>query len=165
MTNIRGKSEAVTDFIFFDSKITAYGECSHGIKRRFLLGRKATTNLDSVLKSRDITWPLKVHIVKAMIFFNCHAGMWEFDHKKRLSAKELILSNCGAGKMLESPLDCKIKLVNLTGKSWIFRTECWSWSSNTLATWWEEPTYWKRPPCWKDWRRKEKRLPEDEMVR
>ena len=74
MTNIRGKSEAVTDFISLDSKITAYGECSHGIKRRFLLGRKATTNLDSVLKSRDITWPLKVHIVKAMIFSTVMQG-------------------------------------------------------------------------------------------
>ena len=60
--------ETVTDFIFLGSKITADGDCSHGIKRCVLLGRKAMTNLDNVLKSRDITLPKKVHIVKAMVF-------------------------------------------------------------------------------------------------
>ena len=60
--------EAVTDFIFLGSKITADGNCSHEMKRRLLLGRKALTNLDSMLKSRDITLPTKVHIVKAIIF-------------------------------------------------------------------------------------------------
>ena len=62
------KMETVTDFIFLDSKITADGNCSHGIKRRLLLGRKAMTNLDRILKSRDITLPTKVHIVKGMVF-------------------------------------------------------------------------------------------------
>ena len=60
--------ETVTDFIFFGSKITADGDCSHEIKRHLLLGRKAMTNLDSMLKSRDITLPTKVHLVKAMVF-------------------------------------------------------------------------------------------------
>ena len=60
--------ETVTDFIFLDSQITADGDCSHEIKRRLLLGRKVITNLDSVLKSRDITLPTKVHLVKAMVF-------------------------------------------------------------------------------------------------
>ena len=60
--------ETVTDSILGGSKITADGDCSHGIKRRLLLGRKAMTNLDSILKSRDITWPTKVHLVKAMVF-------------------------------------------------------------------------------------------------
>ena len=60
--------EIVTDFIFLDSKITADGDCSHEIKRHLLLGRKAMTNLDSILKSRDITLPIKVHLVKAMVF-------------------------------------------------------------------------------------------------
>ena len=63
-----GKMETVTDFIFLVSKITVNGDCSHEIKRHFLLGRKAMTNLDSILKSRDITLPTKVHIVKAMVF-------------------------------------------------------------------------------------------------
>ena len=64
----RGKVEAVTYFILGGSKITAEGDCSHEIKRRLLLGRKVMTNLDSILKSRDITLPTKVHIVKHMVF-------------------------------------------------------------------------------------------------
>ena len=60
--------ETVTDYIFFGSKITADGDCSHEIKRRLLLGRKVMTNLDSILKSRDLTLPTKVHLVKAMVF-------------------------------------------------------------------------------------------------
>ena len=60
--------ETVSDFIFLGSKITANGDCSHEIKRRMLLGRKAMTNLDSILKSRDITLPTKIHVVKAMVF-------------------------------------------------------------------------------------------------
>ena len=63
-----GTMETVADLIFLGSKITADGDCSHEIKRRLLLGRKALTNLDSVLKSRDITFPTKVHLVKAMVF-------------------------------------------------------------------------------------------------
>ena len=63
-----GKVETVAGFIFWGSKITVDGHCSHEIKRRFLLGRKAMTNLDSVLKTRDITLPTKVYVVKAMVF-------------------------------------------------------------------------------------------------
>ena len=62
------KVEAVTDFIFFDSKITAQSDCSHEVKRCLFLGRKAMTNLDSILKSRNITLPIKVLIVRAMVF-------------------------------------------------------------------------------------------------
>ena len=62
------KVETVTDFIFLGSKITVDGDCSHEIKRHLLLGRKAMTSLDSILKSRDITWPTKVYIVKVMVF-------------------------------------------------------------------------------------------------
>ena len=69
MANNKGrKVEAVADFIFFGSKITAHGDCSHEIKRLLLLGRKVMTNLDSIFKSRDITLPTKVHLVKAMVF-------------------------------------------------------------------------------------------------
>ena len=67
MSNRREKVETITDFIFLGSKITAYGDCSHKIKRCILLGRKFTTNLDSILKTRDITLP-KVHLVKAVVF-------------------------------------------------------------------------------------------------
>ena len=68
MANSWGKMETVKEFIFLGSKITADGDCSHEIKRRLLLGRKAMTNLDSILKSRDITLPTKVYLVKAMVF-------------------------------------------------------------------------------------------------
>ena len=68
MTNRRENVEAVTVFVFLDSKITADGDCNHEIKRRLQLGRKAITNLDIILKSRDITMPTKVRLVKAMVF-------------------------------------------------------------------------------------------------
>ena len=74
--------ETMTDFIFLGSKITADGDCSHEIKRRLLPGRKAMINLDSVLKSRDISLLTKVHIVKAMVFSSSHVWMWELDHKE-----------------------------------------------------------------------------------
>ena len=83
--------EAVTDFIFLGSKITVDSGRSHEIKRHLLLGRKAMT--DSILKSKDITLPTKVHTVKAMIFPVVRYGC-----ERRLSTKELILSNCGAGE-------------------------------------------------------------------
>ena len=73
--------ETVTDFIFEGSKITADGDCSHEIKRRLLLGRKVMTNLDNILKSRDITLPKKVHLVKAMVFpvvmYGCESWTWK----------------------------------------------------------------------------------------
>ena len=74
--------ETVTDFIFLDSKITADCDCSHEIKRHLLLGRKDMTNLDSVLKSRDITLLTKVHLVKAMVFPSSHVWMLEWNHKE-----------------------------------------------------------------------------------
>ena len=73
--------ETVTNFIFLGSKITADGDCSHEIKRHLLLGRKALTNLDSILKSRDITLPTKVHLVKAIVFPVVMYGC-ELDHKE-----------------------------------------------------------------------------------
>ena len=68
MANRWGKMETVTDFIFLGAKIAVDGDCSHEIKRRLLLGRKVITNVDSILKSRDITLPTKAHLVKAMVF-------------------------------------------------------------------------------------------------
>ena len=89
--------ETVRDFIFLGSKISADGDCSHEIKRCLLLGRKVMTNLDSILKSRDVTLSTKVHLVKAVIFpvvmYGCEC--WTI---KKLSAKELMLLNCGVGK-------------------------------------------------------------------
>ena len=76
------KVETVTDFIFLGSKITADSDCSHKIKRRLLLGRKAMTNLDSVLKSRDITLPTKVHSSQSYGFSSSHVRMCDLDHKE-----------------------------------------------------------------------------------
>ena len=71
----RKTMETVTDFIFLGSKITVDGDCSHEVKKHLLHGRKAMTNLDSILKSRDVTLPTKVYIVKAMVFFSSHVWM------------------------------------------------------------------------------------------
>ena len=81
--------ETVREFIFLDSKITADGDCSHEIKRRLLFGRKAMTNLDSVLKSRDITLPTKVHIVKAMVFPVVMYGCESWTIKKAESQRKI----------------------------------------------------------------------------
>jgi len=87
----------VADFIFLGSKITADGDCSHGIKRRLLLGRKVMTNLDSILKIRDITLSTKVHLVRAVVFpvvmYGCES--WTI---RKLSAEELMLLNCDVGE-------------------------------------------------------------------
>ena len=85
--------ETVTNFIFLGSKITANGYCSHEIKRYLLLGRKAITNLDSILKSRDITLPTKVCLVKAMVFTVVMYGCESWTIKK-----EMMLLNCGVGE-------------------------------------------------------------------
>ena len=85
------------DFIFLGSKITADGDCSHEIKRHLLLERKTMTNIDRILKSRDITLPTKAHLVKAMVFpvamYGCKSWTIEM-----LSTEELMLSNCDAGE-------------------------------------------------------------------
>ena len=92
------KMETVTDFIFLGSKITADGDCSHEIKRCLLLGRRAMSNLDSILKSRHITLLTKVGMVKAMVFpvvmYGCEKVMYE----RKLSTEELMLLNCGVGE-------------------------------------------------------------------
>ena len=82
MANIRGKVETVADFIFLGSKITVDSQCSNKIKRHLLLGRKAMTNPDSILKSRDITLPTKVHMVKAMVFPGVMYGCESWTIKK-----------------------------------------------------------------------------------
>ena len=85
--------ETVTDFILGGSKITADGDCSHEIKRRLLLGRKVMSNLDSILKSRDITLPIKVHLVKATVFpvvmYGCESWTVKKAEHKRIDAFEL----------------------------------------------------------------------------
>ena len=98
--------ETVSDFILGGSKITADGDCSHEIKRHLLLGRKAMTNLDIILKSRDITLPIKFHLVKAMAFpaviYGCESWTIKKAEHQRIDAFEL-----WCWRRLLSPLDCK----------------------------------------------------------
>ena len=87
----------MTDFIFGGSKITADGDCSHEVKSHLLLGRKAMTNLNIIIKSRDVTLPTKVRLVKAMVFLLVMYGCESWAIKK-LNAEELMLLNCGVGE-------------------------------------------------------------------
>ena len=97
----------MSDFIFGGSKITADGDCSHEIKRHFLLGRKVMTYLDSIFKSRDITLPTRVHLVKAMVFpvvmYKCESWTIKKAEHQRIDAFEPVVLE----KTLQSPLDCK----------------------------------------------------------
>ena len=115
------KVETVTDFLFLGSKITVDGDCHHEIKRRLLLRRKAMTKLDSVLKSRDITLPTKVHLVKVMFFpvvtYECENWTIKMAEPKNWCFQTVVLE-----KTLENPLDCKdVKPINPEGNQpWIF---------------------------------------------
>ena len=143
-------TETATDFIFGGPKITADGDCSHEIKRRLLLGRKVMTNLDSILKSRDITLPTKISLVKAMVFPVVMYGNESWT-TRRLSAKELMLLNCGVWEDSWESLGLQgdptspsygKSVLNIHWKDWY-----WSWNSNILATWCEVVTHWKRLWC------------------
>ena len=134
--------ETATDFIFLGSKITADGDCSHEIKRSLLLGRKAMTNLDNLLKSRDVALPTKVHS-QSYGFARSHVQMWELDYKESWAPKNWCFWTVVLEKTLESPLDCKeIKPVHPKGNQfWIFigRTDAEA----------EAPILW--PPDAKNW--------------
>ena len=143
--------ETVTAFIFLGSKITADGDYSHEIKRRLLLKRKVMTNLDRILKSRDITLSTKVHLVKAMVFpvvmNGCESWTIKKAECKRIDACELwywrrlLRVPWTAWRTNQSIL--KKSILNIHQIDW-----CWSWNSSTLTTWYEELTHWKSPWCW-----------------
>ena len=128
--------ETVSHFIWGGSKITADGDCSHEIKRCLLLGRKVMTNLDSILKSRDVTLPTKVRLVKAMVFpvvmYGCESWTVKKAERRRIDAFEL-----WCWRRFLSPLDCKeIQPVHSKGyQSWMFigRTDAIA-KTPTLAT-------------------------------
>ena len=160
--------ETVSDFIFLGSKITADGDCSHEIKRHLLLGRKVMTNLDSILKSRDITLSTKVRLVKTLVFpvvmYGCEswtlkkAERWRIDFSELWCWRRLLrvpwtarisnqsmLNEISPGCLLEG-LMLKLKLQHfghLMQKNWFT---------------------WKDPDAGKDWRQEENRLTEDEIV-
>ena len=152
--------ETVADFIFLGSKITAYGDCSHEIKRCLLLGRKVMTNLNSILKSRDITLSMKVYLVKAMIFSSGHVWMWSLDYKEGWAWKNWCFWTVVLEKTLENPLDCKeIQPVHPKGdQSWVFtgRTDV---EAETPILWLPDVKswlIWKDPDAGKDWGQEEK---------
>ena len=136
---------------FLGSKVTEDGDCSHEIKRRLLFGRKVMTTLDSILKSRDITLPTKVHLVIAIFFpvvvYECEswtikkAEQWRIDAFELWCWKKLLRVPWTARRSNQSNL----KEINL---EYSLEVWCWSWNSNTLANWCEELTQWKIPWCW-----------------
>ena len=108
--------ETVTDFILWGSKITADGDCSHEIQRCLLLGIKAMTKQDSILKSRDITLPTKFCLVKALVFFSNHVWVWELDHKESWAPKNWCFWTMVLKKTLESSLsgkEIKLKILKI----------------------------------------------------
>ena len=161
------KMETVTDLIFLGSKITADDNCSHEIKRHLLLGRKAMTKLNIILKSRDITLPTKVRLVKAMVFpvvmYGCDSWAIQMAEHQRIDAFWTVLE-----KTLGSPLDSEeIKPVNPNGnQSWIF--------IGRTADEADAPIFWppdakslftkRDPDAGKDWGQEDKGATEDEMV-
>ena len=162
----RKTMQTVTDFIFLGSKITADGDCNHEIKRCFLLGRKAMTNLEHIEKQRHY-FANKVPSSQSYDFSSSHVWMWELDYKESWEPKNWCFWIVVLEKTLESPLNCKeIKPLNHKGnQSWIFtgRTDAkapilWPPVANNWVT-------GKDPDAGKDWRQEEKRTTEDEMVR
>ena len=130
--------ETVTDFIFLGSKITADGDCSHEIKICLLLGRKVITNLDSILKSRDITLPTKVCLVKALVFpvviYGCKSWTIKKAEHWRIDTFELWCWR----RLLRVPWTARRSNLSILKKSVLsvhWKDWCWSWNSNTLTTW------------------------------
>ena len=151
---------------FGGSKITADGECSNEIKRHLLLGRKVMTNLESILKSRDITLPTKVHLVKAMVF--PVVWMWDLDCEESWVLKNWCFWTVVLEKTLESPLDCKeIQPVHPKGdqsRVFIGRTDA---EAETPIVWPPHVKSWltrRDPDAGRDWGQEEKGMTEDEMA-
>ena len=151
MANRWGNSGNSGWLYFWGSKITAGGDCSHEIKNCLLLGRKVMTKLDSILKSRDITLPTKVCLVKVLVFpvvmYGCERWTIKKAECQRSDAFELWCWR----RLLRVPWTARrsnqsiLKEISL-GVHW--KDWCWSWNCNTLATWCEELTHLKRPWCW-----------------
>ena len=160
-----GKVEAVTDFIFLGSKITADGDCSHEIKRHLVLGRKVMINLDSILKSRDITLPTKVHLVKLWFFpiviYWCESWNIKNAECQRINAFKLLCWR----RLLTVPWTERRSNQSILKENPEYSFKGLLLDSNTLVTWCEEPTHWKRPWCWKRVKAKGEVVTENEMVR
>ena len=159
--------ETVTNFILGGSKITVDSDCSHEIKICLILGI-AMTNLDSILKSRDITLPTKVHLIKAMVFPVVMYGCEDLDYKESWALKNWCFWTVVLEKTLESPLVCKeIQPVNPKGnQSWIFigRTDAEAETPILWLPYAKNWLIWKDPDAGKDWRWEKKGTTEDKMV-
>ena len=160
--------ETVTAFIFLGSKITADGDCSQQTERHLLLGRKAMTNLDSILKKQRHYFANKGPSTQGYGFSSSHVWMWELDYKENWEPKNGCFWTVVLEKTLESFLDCKgIQPLNPQGnQSWIFtgRTDA---EAETPILWPSDAKNWltgKDPDAGKDWRWEEKGTTEDEMV-
>ena len=158
-----GKVEVVTNFLFLGSKITVDGDCSHEIRRRLLLARKAMTNLDNMLRSRDITLDDKGPYSQGYGLPSGHVWLWELDRKEGGVPKNWCLWNCDAGQDSLEFLDgTEIKSVNLKrNQPWILigRTD-----AEALVFWSSDANSWLIGTVRdKDWGQ-EKRAPEDEMA-
>ena len=160
--------EIVRDFIFFGSKITADGDCNHEIKRRLLLGRKTMTNLDNILKSRDITLPTKVCLIKAMVFpvvlYGCESWTVKKAERQRIDAFELWCWR----RLLRVPWTARRGNPSHPkgDQSWVLigRTDV---EAETPVIWPLDAKswlIWKDPDARKVWRQEEKGMIEDEMV-
>ena len=140
-----------SDFIFWALITSCDGDYSHEIKRCLLLGRKVMTNLDSILKSRDITLLTKVHIVKAMVFpvvmYGCESWTIKKAECQRTGAFELWCWR----RLLRVPWTARRSnqsILKEISSGCSLKDWCWSWNSNTLATWCKELTHLKRSWCW-----------------
>ena len=142
----------MTDFIFGGSKITIDGDCGHEMNSRLLLGRKATSNLDSILKSRDIPLLTKVRLVKAMVFpvvlYGCESWTVNKCECWRIDAFELwwwrrLLRVLWAAKRSNQ------SILKEISPDYSLQGLMWKWNYNALATWCEELTHLQRPRCWK----------------
>ena len=153
MVNRWGNSGNSERLYFLGLKITADGDCSHETKRRLLLERKAMTNWDSILKSRDITLPTKVHLVKAVVLavvmYGCESWTVKKAERRRIDVFELWCWR----RLLRVPWTARRSnqsmksTLNIHWRDWY-----WSQSSNPLATCCKELTHWKRPWCWEQLR-------------
>ena len=163
MANRWGKMETVTDFIFLGSKITADGDCNHEIKRHLLLGTKAMTNLDGVLKSRDTTLPTKVHIVKAMVFPVIMYGGESWTIKKAEHQRSDAFEMWCWRRLLRVPWTARksiLKEINpeysLGGLMLKLKLQHFGYLMKS--------THWKRSDAGEDWRREEKGTTKNEVV-
>ena len=155
MANRWGNNGNSDKLYFLGSKITADGDCSQEIKRHLLLGRKLMIHLDNILKSRDITLQIKIHLVKGIVFpvvvYGCQSWTIKKAEHQRVDAFELWYWR----RLLRVPWTARISIQSILKE---IRPEyslvelMLKWNANTLATWCEELTHLKRPWCWERWK-------------